>query len=1532
MVNLTATTSFYVVCYNTAQDCESDPRQEALGTIHPIPTIVANGACDGDNLTYTITVTTTNADELTSDVGTVSGTAPNFTVSGITVGTAANLTANNTTTTCTISESVTSPVCSCPAGSPSVTGDERCGPGDVTLGATSGVNCDEIRWYDALTGGSLVHTGTSYMVNLTTTTSFYVVCYNTAQDCESDPRQEALATIHPIPTIVANGACDGDNLTYTITVTTTNADELTSDVGTVSGTAPNFTVSGITVGAAANLTANNTTTTCSISESVTSPVCSCPAGSPSVTGDERCGPGDVTLRATSGVNCDEIRWYDMSVGGVIVNTGTNYDPSLTETTSYWLVCYNTSQDCESEPRQEVIGTINPLPTIMANGACDADNLSYTITVTTTDADQLTSDFGTVTGAAPNWTVTGINVGTDVILTATNSTTSCSTSEMVDSPTCSCPAGSPMTSSDQRCGEGVVNLTAQSGANCDEIRWYDMSSGGTVVNTGTTYDPDLSNTMSFWVVCYNTSQDCESDPRQEVMGIIDPIPTIMATGACDADNLTYSITVTTTHSDDLTSDSGMVSGAAPNWTVSDIPVGTNVMITATNTASTCSASEMVESPSCSCAAGTPVITNDERCGEGIVNLSATNGANCDEIRWYDMLAGGTVVNTGNNYDPDIDVTTSYWVVCYNTSQDCESEPRQEVIGTINPLPTIMANGGCNMDNLTYTITASTTDADELTSDVGTVGGAAPNWTISGIAVGTNAVLTATNTTSNCSTTESVESPSCSCAAGSPMTMSDQRCGEGTVNLTAVSGANCDEIRWYNMEIGGTVVNTGTSYDPNINTTTSYWVVCYNTDQDCESDPRQEVMGIIDPNPTILATSNCEMGNASYSITVTTTNSDQLTSDAGTVSGAAPNWTVSGINIGSTVTVTATNSTSLCTTNETVLSPTCSCQASSPVTTGDQRCAEGEVNLTAMGDANCDELRWYDMSTGGVIVNTGSSYDPIITQTTSYWVVCYNSSQDCESESRQEVIGTVNPMPTVMANGACDADNLNYTITIITTDSDELTSNVGTVSGSAPNWTVSGIMIGVDAVLTINNSVTGCSINETVISPMCSCPAGSPMTTGDERCGEGTVDLSAISGANCDEIRWYDSSTNGTMVNTGENFSPSLAISTSYWLVCYNSAQDCESDPRQEVRGIINPIPTILAAGACESDNLNYTITATTTNADVLTSDVGTVSGAAPNWTISGIPVGQSAILTATNSSTLCNSIENVSSPACACPAGNPIASGDERCGEGIVNLVAQSGANCDEIRWYDNSSGGNVVNVGSNFNPDLSVTTSYWVVCYNTAQDCESEERQEVEGIINPVPSMTITTSCDADYLNYTINVTTINSDVLASNIGTISGAAPNWTISGIPLGFPAFIFASSSSTNCTTEESVMSPICIEPCSLVHEDVFGECHDSGTNTDTSDDHITFVLNPTGISLGTSYTVSSVGHTVSTASGLAVGVNYGSPITFQLENGTAGNGNVTITISDDEDPSCTIDVLVVDPGVCLNCPSPNCFGIKVTKSEK
>lgn len=82
---------------------------------------------------------------------------------------------------------------------------------------------------------------------------------------------------------------------------------------------------------------------------------------------------------------------------------------------------------------------------------------------------------------------------------------------------------------------------------------------------------------------------------------------------------------------------------------------------------------------------PVIqnpTSGARCDAGIVNLSAS--ASAGNVNWYSSPTGGTSLNTGNTYSPNISATTIFYVDA--TNNGCTS-PRTAVTATINQTPSI-----------------------------------------------------------------------------------------------------------------------------------------------------------------------------------------------------------------------------------------------------------------------------------------------------------------------------------------------------------------------------------------------------------------------------------------------------------------------------------------------------------------------------------------------------------------------------------------------------------------------------------------------------------------------------------------------------------------------------------------------------------------------------------------------------------------------------------------------------------------------------
>lgn len=150
------------------------------------------------------------------------------------------------------------------------------------------------------------------------------------------------------------------------------------------------------------------------------------------------------------------------------------------------------------------------------------------------------------------------------------------------------------------------------------------------------------------------------------------------------------------------------------------------------------------------------------------------------------------------------------------------------------------------------------------------------------------------------------------------------------------------------------------------------------------------------------------------------------------------------------------------------------------------------------------------------------------------------------------------------------------------------------------------------------------------------------------------------------------------------------------------------------------------------------------------------------------------------------------------------------------------------------------------------------------------------------------------------NNTTGNYDVITS-----FGPYP---ISGGPL----FItIADDDDPTCLFAFTVNPPAtCSNDCDLQQANISNiSCNNNGTPFDPSDDFIVFSLDPFGQNLGTTYTVTSPSGPIIPNSG-----GYGSSSVFQTSPGTAGNGPVQLTITDANDPGCSLTITLTDPGDC------------------
>ena len=245
-----------------------------------------------------------------------------------------------------------------------------CGSGTTTLTATS--NTGFVIWYDALTGGTKLHSGDTYTTPIISTTTTYYALASSDGTCETGERTPVTIVVNTIPTITSTTnttICGAGNgiLTATASAGTINWYDMPTG-GTSLGTGTNFTspIISSTTTYYSDTTENGCTTLTRTPATITVQYTIEPiATSPQTFCDvENATLGDLAITGTN------ILWYANSVGG----TALNPTELLVNNTIYYAT--QTINGCESPTRLalnvSVFETVIELPSanIPIIEACD----------------------------------------------------------------------------------------------------------------------------------------------------------------------------------------------------------------------------------------------------------------------------------------------------------------------------------------------------------------------------------------------------------------------------------------------------------------------------------------------------------------------------------------------------------------------------------------------------------------------------------------------------------------------------------------------------------------------------------------------------------------------------------------------------------------------------------------------------------------------------------------------------------------------------------------------------------------------------------------------------------------------------------------------------------------------------------------------------------------------------------------------------------------------------------------------------------
>lgn len=185
-------------------------------------------------------------------------------------------------------------------------------------------------------------------------------------------------------------------------------------------------------------------------------------------------------------------------------------------------------------------------------------------------------------------------------------------------------------------------------------------------------------------------------------------------------------------------------------------------------------------------------------------------------------------------------------------------------------------------------------------------------------------------------------------------------------------------------------------------------------------------------------------------------------------------------------------------------------------------------------------------------------------------------------------------------------------------------------------------------------------------------------------------------------------------------------------------------------------------------------------------------------------------------------------------------------------------------------------------------------------------------------------SHSADNVTYTtvpaLDYTSIQA---ADALGWVLVGNKSTTITGLNIAPNAFYYIRWNSADVngsgSRDEFGLDDISLTAtfaCSLNSADLTNvHCEDNNnTGNNNADDYIWFKLQPTGSNLGSGYNVTvSSGSVLWNGNTAATNVPYGNAENFRLQAGSAGGGNVTVTVTD-ASGNCSVMVLVTDPGSC------------------
>jgi hypothetical protein len=537
-------------------------------------------------------------------------------------------------------------------------------------------------------------------------------------------------------------------------------------------------------------------------------------------------------------------------------------------------------------------------------------------------------------------------------------------------------------------EGQNNIpplsVAPPGVN-NQVFWYATSSGGDPLqpNPSNTYTPPapVNTTTSYYAETKNAITGCVSATRTPVTLTVNSNPAIgTISTVCAPDLLTYTLTAP------LSNYTGASTTPAYNayfdngqYIVTDIPKGTNVLLTAANPF--CFVSQQVTAPACECpVVAAPVSEGDrEYCAGMPVPPLYANVAPDEAIDWFTQSVGGDSLGSGSPFTPP--GPGIYYARARKPVNNCVSATRTPVTLTLNALPTFsVISKTCSADLTKYDLVFAS-DATMATAPPYTpVNPGNGTFEIKNISAGSGISLHLDNTATDCTRDTTLEPHLCACPALAPPfnPVNVSVCaGTGNISPLQVSAGPGLLAKWYR---NGLLQSATPSLSLNATVAGVYYAKTFDPVSNCESKDSTAVVLDIKPLPSLSEGAKaCDPSWQIYQVTVSSS-TPSLVSNPFIIPANNQNGTYTwyDVPIGSPLTVTASSAN--CTTSVVIQPPVCSCPyiPQAPFNPSNPVICLGSAPpalTVSVGVQSAETVDWYDAPTGGVKVESGSlEYQP------------------------------------------------------------------------------------------------------------------------------------------------------------------------------------------------------------------------------------------------------------------------------------------------------------------------------------------------------------------------------------------------------------------------------------------------------------------------------------------------------------------------------------------------------------------------------